>query len=70
MDVTEQLMEKDEELNQYKHVVESFKQKESHFEKVLKDREHREDELLCKMSVLADHFDKEKDKSSKLMQEI
>jgi len=63
-------MEREEELAEYKHVFDSFKDKEASFEKILKEKNHREDELLTKMSTLAEHFHKEKDKSSKLILEI
>jgi hypothetical protein len=34
------------------------------------DKEMREDELINKMSTLADHYHKEKEKNSKLMNEL
>jgi len=36
----------------------------------MSDKDQREDELLNKMSTLADHYHKEKDKNQKLVNEI
>jgi chromatin segregation and condensation protein Rec8/ScpA/Scc1 (kleisin family) len=70
MNVSDELMERDEEIAKYKHVVMNLKESEQFIDKVMKEKESREDELLNKMSTLAEHYHKEKDRCQKLTSEI
>lgn len=63
-------MDKEEELSKFKHLRERLQESEQFVEKLMSEKEIREDELLNKMSTLADHYHKEKDKNQKLIGEI
>ena len=43
---------------------------EQYIDNIIQDKEHREEELLNKMSTLADHYHKEKEKNNKLISEM
>ncbi|CDW76606.1 UNKNOWN [Stylonychia lemnae] len=70
MKFNDQISEKEQELGQFVQLADKLQECEDCIDKLQRDKEAREDELLNKMSTLADHYHKEKDKNQKLMSEL
>jgi len=66
----EKLLEKEEELEKYEHLASKMLETEQQIDKIISEKDQREEELLQKMSGIADHYHKEKEKNQKLMAEL
>jgi hypothetical protein len=56
IECSEQLSDKDEELGKYQYLGLKINLKEEKINKILLEKELREEELLTKLSLVADHF--------------
>ncbi len=59
----EELLGYRRELDQYKQIAERLEETERYLDNFNKEKEAREEELINKLGVLAEHYHKEKDKN-------
>ena len=76
-EASDKLEEKEEEissykreLSQYRQIAQRLEETEKYLDNFNREKEAREEELINKLGVLAEHYHKEKDKNSKLIGEI
>lgn len=63
-------MDKEEKLRMYSDFEGKVIESENFLDQLVRDKEQREEELLNKMSNIADHYHQEKEKNTKLMNEL
>eukprot|EP00347_Sterkiella_histriomuscorum_P009301 403341728 len=68
--ISEQLSEREEDFQNFMNLGQKLEENELYVENLLKEKEKREDELINKMSTLADLYHKEKDKNQKTINEL